>query len=147
MSAQVLGLIVGGFIPAFLFGFTNIAAKLGSQNGVSVGLYTIIAGIGVIIAGVCLFFLQPALAPMTQRTMWFALTYGILWGIGSGCIMLALTFYKVPLSSIVPIFNMNTLIAVGILLIFFGESQQVHVLQLLVGAIFVVIGGTLVALS
>lgn len=51
------------------------------------------------------------------------------------------------MSKLVPFFNMNTLVSVALILWIFAEWQSVNVLKFLIGVIFVVLGGTLVALA
>lgn len=147
MKPDTLGLLIGGILPAILFGLCNVAARFGAQDGMSAGAYMIVAGIGVALSGVAVWLLQTGGVPMTGRTMSFALLYGVLWGLSSCFVLIALLRFHVPLSKLVPLFNLNTLVSVGLLLWIFAEWQSVNVLKLLIGAVFVVAGGTLVALS
>ncbi len=147
MKPETLGILIGGLLPAVLFGFCNVAAKFGAQQGINAGAYTMIAGIGVLMSGFALWFVQAKGLPMTGPTMGFALLYGMLWGISSGLVMFSLLRYRVPMSKLVPLFNMNTLVSVVLILWIFAEWQSVNVLKLLIGVIFVVLGGTLVALA
>jgi hypothetical protein len=104
-------------------------------------------GFGVMLAGFFFSFLQPSSVSMMPKTMLLAIVYGFLWSIASGCIVYALNTYHPPMSKLVPIFNMNTLVAVTLTLIIFSEWQQVHLLKLILGVLFVVLGGTLVGLA
>jgi hypothetical protein len=56
-----------------------------------------------------------------------------------------LTRYSTPISKLVPLYNMNTLVAVCIGLVAFAEWKDVQVPQLIAGSVLVVLGGTLVA--
>ncbi len=147
MKPETFGILIGGLLPAVLFGFCNVVAKFGAQQGISAGAYMVIAGIGVTVSGAALWFTQSGGVPMTGSTIGFAFLYGILWGISSGLVMFALLRYRVPMSKLVPLFNMNTLVSVALILWIFAEWQSVNVLKLLIGVIFVVLGGTLVALA
>lgn len=46
-------------------------------------------------------------------------------------------------SKLVPLFNMNTLVAVCLGLLVFSEWKNVHVLQLAVASVLIIIGGIL----
>ncbi len=148
MRPEILGLIVGGILPALTFGVTNVVAKIGAQNGVNAGYFMLIAGIGVTVAGFLISFLQPeSVVPMTPSTMRYAALFGLLWGVGSGLVIFALSRYQVPMSKLVPLFNMNTLISVALILIIFAEWKTVNLVKLIVGTIFIVIGGILVSVA
>ncbi len=147
MSPSALGLLIGGVVPAVLFGLVNVVVRFGAQDGISAGKYMMFTGFGVMIAGFFFSFLQTSSVSMMPKTMLLAVLYGFLWSIASGCIVYALNIYHPPMSKLVPIFNMNTLIAVILTLIIFSEWQHVHLLKLIIGVIFVFLGGTFVGLA
>ncbi len=147
MLPSTLGLLIGGVVPAVIFGLVNVVVRLGAQDGISAGKYMMFTGFGVMLAGFTLTFLQSSSFAMMPKTMLLAVLYGFLWGIASGCIVYALTMYHPLMSKLVPIFNMNTLVAVTLTLIIFAEWQQVHLIKLIIGVLFVVLGGTLVGLA
>lgn len=80
MKPETFGILIGGIIPAFLFGLCNVVAKFGAQQGISAGVYMVIAGIGVTISGAAVWCIQSGGVPMTGRTIGFAFLYGMLWG-------------------------------------------------------------------
>ena len=45
MTAESFGLIIGGLIPAILFGFTAIFTKASTHTGIGLGLYLILTGL------------------------------------------------------------------------------------------------------
>ena len=55
------------------------------------------------------------------------------------------TKYSASISTLVPLYNLNTLIAVSVGLLVFAEWKTVAVPQLLFGSVLIVVGGTLVA--
>jgi hypothetical protein len=61
------------------------------------------------------------------------------------CIALALGRYEARISQLVPLYNMNTLVAVGLGLTVLGEWREVNLLRLLLGAGLAVTGGILAA--
>lgn len=146
LSQQTLGLIIGGVVPAIFFGICNVFARLSTDNGIGLGWYLISIGSAVVGLGVVYqIAVRDPLPPLSSGFSAFAL--GLTWGIGMFSLGFALLKYKTPISKLVPIFNMNTIIAVTLALIIFKEWGQVSILKLLLGAILVVIGGTLAALA
>lgn len=147
MRPETIGMIIGGLVPCVLFGFVNLFARMGAQDGINAGHFMFLAGIGVAVAGAVFSLTQPQALPMTGRTMVLAMLYGAGWSLGSGCIMFSLLRYRVPIAKLVPLFNMNTLVAVALTVVIFAEWKLVHLTKLILGSIFVVIGGILVALA
>lgn len=144
MSPQTTGLIIGGLFAALLYGISNLFTKASTQAGIGIGWYLIVIGVVVTMAGLVFFFIIPD-QPFSFRAGAYAGLLGLFWGLGTGCIAIALTQYQVPLGKLVPIFNMNTLISVLLALWIFAEWKQVRVPQLLIGSVLIVVGGTLVA--
>lgn len=144
MTAQTAGLLIGGLVPAVLFAFANLSAKAASQAGIGIGAYVVSAGAGVVVAGL-LFLLLTGDRAVSPSSGFLAGCVGFGWGIGIGCVVIALNRYGTPIGVLAPLFNMNTLITVLLALWIFSEWQQVKVPQLLLGSAFIVVGGALVA--
>lgn len=148
MSPQTVGLIIGGFLPAAIYGLVNIIAKVVAKDSLMTpGLYLVLGGIGVTIAGALFFFVIPQRGLPANSTIMYALGFGFLWAFGSGLVLIALMRFGTPLSKLVPLYNLNTLVAVLLSLVLFAEWQQVSIVKLLLGTVFVVVGATLVALA
>jgi uncharacterized membrane protein len=73
--------------------------------------------------------------------------FAVLWSAAIVSIMLALGRYEGPVSVIVPLYNMNTLIAVVLGLLVLGEWEGVNGWRLLAGAALIVAGGALAGTS
>jgi hypothetical protein len=146
MTPQLWGLLVGGLLPALGYGIAGLLAKVSTNAGMSAGGHLICIGVAVSAVGVVLQLLYPGALPS-----WGAIAsssaYGLLWGLGTGLVAIALLKYPVPLAKLVPLYNMNTLIAVVLALLVFAEWQEANILKLLMGAIFVIVGGVLVAIA
>ena len=145
MSPQVLGLIIGGLIPALLFSLNGLLNKLVTQTGTGVGWLLLLTGIGVAASSIPFFILLPS--GVSSRGVGFSLLMGITWGLGVGLIAVAILKFRSPLSQLVPLYNMNTLFVVLLSLLIFAEWKSVGIFKLVVGAMFVLVGGTLVALA
>ena len=143
---QWMGLIIGGLIPAVVFGIGNVCSKLSAQAGIGMPWFMILTGLAVTAVGIVSYLIVPDHA-VSLRSGLYAAGLGLFWGLGTALVAIALIKYKTPLSTIVPLYNMNTLVAVLASLVIFAEWQQVTVWKLLLGAVLVVVGGTLVALA
>lgn len=146
VSPHVLGLLVGGLLPALCYGTAGVLAKVSTNAGMSVGGHLICIGVMVSVVGVVFQWIMPGALP-SHTAIASSSLYGILWGLGTGFVALGLIQYKTPLAKLVPLYNMNTLIAVALALVVFLEWQNVDVLKLILGAIFVIVGGILVSIA
>ncbi len=144
MSPQQLGLIVGGVVPALLYGVAGIFAKMSSNGGMPVGAHLICVGVTVSLVGVAMQQVLPGQLPSLGAIASSSML-GLLWGLGSAFVTLGLLKYQAPLSKLVPLYNMNTLITVLLALIIFLEWQTVDPVKLSMGAILVIVGGLLVS--
>lgn len=146
MQPQFAGLLIGGFLPAIIYGFTGLFAKASTHTGIGTGPYLIIIGVAIAVVGVVFSLVVPD-RTLSTRSGIEALLMGLTWGIGTGLIAIGLSHYRLPISKLVPLYNMNTLVTILLSLIIFAEWQQVNVLKLIVGAVLIMIGGVLVTLA
>lgn len=145
-STQILGLIVGGLLPALFYGLAGFLAKTSTNTGIAVGPYLICIGVAVSTVGVVMQLWLPGPLPSIAAIASSG-GLGLLWGTGTGCVALALLKYQAPLAKLVPLYNMNTLIAVVLALVIYAEWQTVKLSQLAIGAVLVTLGGILVSLA
>ncbi len=146
MEPKTLSLLLGGVLPAFLFGLAGICQKLSSQTGISTGAYLVTIGVGTVLMGGLFMLLQKNATFTTQGVLYSGL-YTILWTIGMAGIAMALQKYNGQISQLVPLYNMNTLITVVIGLILLAEWHTVNSGKLLIAAILIIVGGVLAATS
>jgi uncharacterized membrane protein len=81
----------------------------------------------------------------TREGVAWACGYGLLWSAAIGCIVLALARYDANISQLVPLYNLNTLVAVTIGMAVLGEWRDVVPWRVVAGAVLAVAGGVLVA--
>ncbi|MDP7247443.1 MAG: hypothetical protein QF741_02345 [Candidatus Peribacteraceae bacterium] len=144
MTPQTIGLIIGGLVPALLYGFSGMFAKASNEAGISVGIYLLIIGISIAaLGGISAIF--DTNHTLNMKSGMHALGFGITWGIASGLIAIALTKYHSPISQLAPLYNLNTLVTIVLALWIFSEWNQVKVPQLLFGSLLIVVGGIFVA--
>ncbi|MEM6255223.1 MAG: hypothetical protein AAF821_20100 [Cyanobacteria bacterium P01_D01_bin.156] len=144
MTSNWLGLIVGGLLPALLYGISSIFAKSSTNAGMSVGGHLFIIGIAISITGLLFNLLLPLHIPSLGAVASSSMQ-GVFWGLGTGCVVLGLINYQTPLAKLVPLYNMNTLVTSSLALIIFAEGATVNSLQLVMGAVLIVAGGILVS--
>jgi len=144
MTQPQLGIIIGGIIPAVLFGISGICQKLSTQHGISSGAYILSIGVGVVMVGalLCLWNTEQA---YNVKAIIPALALGLCWATGVVLVAIAITHYKTPLSILAPLYNTNTLVAVVGALLIFSEWRDVNVVKLIVGSMLIISGAVLVS--
>lgn len=147
MQLSLAALVLGGIVPAILYGVSNVLVKGAERAGIGVGPLIAIAGITVTLVGITAWVLLPDRGVITVKSGGLAALFGIVWALGSLAVALALSRYGAPLAQLVPVYNTNTLVAVLIALVVFGEWKQVQPSTLLVGACLILIGSVLVVRS
>ena len=144
MTSNLLGLIIGGLLPAMFYGISNVFAKSSTNAGMSVGGQLFVIGIAVSVTGLLFNLLLPANIPSLVAVASSSMQ-GLFWGLGTGCVVLGLLKYQAPLAKLAPLYNMNTLVTSGLALILFAEWRTVNLLQFLIGAGLIIAGGILVS--
>lgn len=148
MTPQILGLVIGGVLPAVLYGTSSVFAKTSTNVGMPVGIHLFWIGLAISTTGVLFSVVLPGAVPSlvpSIKGVASSSMLGLLWGLGTGCVALGLLQYQAPLAKLVPLYNMNTLITVGLALILFSEWKEMNIVQLLLGAVLIIAGGILVS--
>lgn len=146
MTSKSIALLLGGFLPAFIYGGSALFQKISISHGISLSAYLVATGLGVAIVGVGFFIFDNSFS-LSIKSGFYAFSFGLTWGIASGLVGYTLLNYQVPVSQLVPLYNMNTLVAVILALIFFSEWKDLHMIKLLSGSTLIVVGAVLVANS
>jgi transporter family protein len=146
MYAQYKGLVVGGVLPAFMFGLAGLLQKITSRSGASYGPYLLCVGLGIIAIGTLLTITDNG-RTINMRSVISASLMGMVWSIGTVLVLVGMVKFQTPLAKLAPLYNMNTLIVAVLALIVFAEWKDVEVTRLLAGILFILLGGSLVARS
>lgn len=146
MTDQGYGMLVGGLLPAIFYGISGVFAKPATEAGIGIGLYVFIVGVSVSVVGLGLYLWTPD-NQLSFRSGMLTSAVGITWAIGAAGVAIALAKYQVPVARLVPLYNMNTLVAVLLGLVVFAEWKDVNASKLVVGAVLIAAGGSLVATS
>lgn len=144
MSPKILGLLIGGLGPALLFGIAGAFSKTSGDAGMPVGPHMMFIGLAVTAVGALFQLLLPGAVPSGWAIASSSLL-GFFWAMGMGLVLLGILRYQAPLSQLVPLYNMNTLVTVAIALVVFAEWKDVNGVQLLIGAGLIIAGGLLVS--
>lgn len=146
MSKQTLAILIGGLLPAVLYGAAGVLQKTASKTGIGPGPYVLVIGVtAAVIGGVITLVSRDA--PVTWSGAGHTAGFAVLWSAAIVSIMLALGKYEGPVSVVVPLYNMNTLIAVLLGLFVLGEWEGVNGWRLVGGAVLIVAGGALAGTS
>lgn len=143
---EAKGLLIGGVLPALMFGVAGLMQKLTARTGVGLGPYLLFIGVGVLVMGALLTMgtTGPARA-ITGKGALLSGALGIFWALGTWLVAVGISQYAAPLAKLAPLYNMNTLVVVVLALVVFAEFKDVDVSKLVAGAALIVVGGTLVA--
>jgi uncharacterized membrane protein len=146
MAKTTLGLLIGGLLPAVLFGVSGVFQKTSARSGIATGPYLMVVGLVVTLVGAAFAAAQRDVA-VSGAGAANACIYGLLWALGVACIAIALARYDARISQLVPLYNTNTLVAVVLGLVVLSEWQQVQPGRLLLAAVLTIAGGILAATS
>ncbi|MBI2377277.1 MAG: hypothetical protein HYV07_24970 [Deltaproteobacteria bacterium] len=136
-------LLLGGLLPAVLFGLDAVCSKLAVRAGVGAASLMTLTGVAMATVGFILTRVLKESLPSAAAAV-PALAKGLCSGLGIGLVGFAI-MKGAPLSKITPIYNANGLVAVAISLVFFAEAASLDVSRLLLGTVLVVTGAALVA--
>ncbi|NWK54130.1 hypothetical protein HW115_00790 [Verrucomicrobiaceae bacterium N1E253] len=144
MTTAQTGLLIGGVLPAFIFGVAGLFQKWGSSQGLGLGGYVVSVGIGCLTVGALLWcFTGEQNFSLKAAIPSFLL--GVFWALGVTAVSFSLSRYGASLAKITPLYNMNTLVTVLGALLIFSEWKDVHLLRLVLGSALIVAGGVLVS--
>ncbi len=144
MSQAQIGILIGGLIPALLFGTAGIFQKVSSQHNIAAGVFLACVGIGAFFTGLSV-MIQQGTYDFTWKQCWPALCMGLTWGLGTVMVVVAISHYRMPISKLAPLYNMNTLVTVVAALILFNEWKDVNTTRLILGSLLIIGGGVLVS--
>ena len=146
MSDSALGILIGGLIPALLFGLFAIFTKASGQHLLATSPYLVILGLAIATVGVISApILGTGLSTLSLRGIGFGIAAGLFWGVAMLLVSYALLKLRTPIAVLAPLYNMNTLIAVILGLWVFSEWREAQAVPLVVGAILITTGGIIVA--
>ena len=146
MSGKVWALVLGGIAPAVLLGLSSVFQKLSNGSGMATGPFLVGAGLTSAVVGAAFALIERDSQTSPAGRVYTAL-FGVVWALGIGGIGLAIRRYGAPISQLVPLYNMNTLVAVLVGLVALGEWRTISPPRILLAAVLIIAGGILAARS
>lgn len=146
MKSQTIALLLGGVLPAIFFGVSGVIQKSSAKASIGTGPYLIVVGLVVLLMGL-LFTVYQNDWNINLTSGAYTTLYAVLWTLGVACIAIALARYDAQISQLVPLYNMNTLVAVLIGLVLFNEWKDLNLTRLLLATVLTIGGGMLAAYS
>lgn len=146
MPNNLLGILIGGLIPALLFGLFAILTKASTQQELNTSIYIITVGFACIILGLLsLPLLSDSPGKISPVGVTYAACGGLAWAGGMVLVNVALSRFQAPIALLAPLYNMNTLVAVLLGLWIFAEWRGVSTPTLMLGAFLITLGGIIVS--
>ncbi|MCF8533753.1 MAG: hypothetical protein K9G48_12165 [Reyranella sp.] len=143
MSTSTLALLIGGGIPACLWGIAAIFQKLSTQHGLAPGPFLTAFGATIMVSGIVFAIAQRSAASPESGVSWAGLQYamaaGLFYAVAAGLISFVLLRFGSPISKLAPILGCNVLITVLLGAFLLGEAETLSAWRL--------VGGTLVVLA
>jgi len=146
MNSNYLGMILGGIIPAIIFGIGGIFVKASNQQGISFNYFTLLSGIGVVVISILSFIVFEEKL-INIKSGLNAFLVGSTWACGVLLVAIALTKYNTPMSIISPLNGTACLFTVLLALFIFSEWKEIHAIRLFIGTILIIAGAMLVSTS
>lgn len=146
MKPQTLALLIGGILPAIFLGVSGVIQKSSAKAGIGTGPYLMVVGLVVLAMGFVFTYVQNDWN-INLTSSAYTVLYAILWSLGVAGIAIALNRYDANISQLVPLYNMNTLVAVLIGLILFGEWKDLNLTRLFLATVLTIAGGVFAAYS
>ena len=146
MNPTHVGILLGGLLPAVIFGICGLCLKASNQQGIGPGYCLLFAGVGAIaVALVSLVMFSGQAVNAKSATQAFLV--GATWAGGLALMAMAMTRYRAPISVLGPLTSTACLVTAAIALWWFSEWKDVRVARLLAGAVLIVAGAMLVSTS
>jgi transporter family protein len=144
MSTSTFALLIGGVVPACLWGIAAIFQKLSTHHDLAPGPFLAAFGITITLSGVVFGIIQREPAGPSWAGLRYALAAGFFYAVAAGLISFALLRFGVPISKLAPILGCNVLITVLLGAFLLGEAESLNVGKLVGGTMVVLAGLTLV---
>lgn len=146
MNSNYIGMIVGGIVPAIIFGLGGVFVKASNQEGISINYFILFSGMGALIISILAFIVFQEKS-INVRSGIYAFFVGATWALGILLVTMALIKYNTPMSIISPLNCTACFVTVLFVLIIFSEWKSLHVIRLGIGTVLIVVGAMLVSTS
>lgn len=146
MDTQAAGNIIGGIIPAFVFGGYGAMQKQCVRAGLGIEVFFIVLGTTVACSGLAIRFCVGG-GFLTLKGVFFTVGFASFWSLATGMILLSVGRYGASIGQLAPLYNSSTLVTVLLSLWLLAEWREVSAFPLLLGAGVVVAGAVVVTFA
>lgn len=144
-SSALTAVVLGGLIPAVLFGLSGALQKGATGAGLGLATYLLCVGAGVVAVGAAFWAAMPTEHAATGKGVGLAVALGVCWAGGSGLVAIAILKHGGRIAQLAPLYNTNTLVTVLLGLVVFSEAASLDVPRLVLGALLIIAGSVLAA--
>ena len=144
MPFPYVALLIGGALPACLWGIAAIFQKLSTQHDLAPGPFLVAFGATIVIVGIVLCFIMRDSTSVSLAGLRFAFMAGLTYAIATGLISFALLRFGIPIAKLAPILGCNVLVTVLIGILWLGEGESLNVWKIVGGTAAVLTGLALV---
>ncbi len=142
------GILVGGIIPALFLGLVTVLMRSSIAAGASIPTFLAVIGTTIALVGWGSVALtgQSSGLQFSGAVGW-AVAMALAWSIAIACISYGFGALKLPVSVVAPLTNANSLVAVAVGALVFGEWRSLDLPMTAGGTLLICLGATLVSLS
>jgi transporter family protein len=144
MSNSVLALLIGGVVPACLWGIAAIFQKVSTHHGLAPGPFLAAFGATIMISGGVFAVVQRGATDPSWAGVRYAMAAGFFYAVAAGLISFTLLRFGSPISRLAPVLGCNVLITVLLGAFVLGEAQALNAWRLVGGTLVVLLGLALV---
>jgi uncharacterized membrane protein len=142
------GILVGGIIPALFLGFVTVLMRSSIAAGASIPTFLAVIGTTIALVGWGSVVLTGQASGLRfSGAVGWAVAMALAWSAAIACISYGFGVLKLPVSLVAPLTNANSLVAVAVGALVFGEWRSLHLPMTAGGTLLIRLGATLVSLS
>lgn len=142
------GILVGGIIPALFLGLVTVLMRSSIAAGASIPTFLAVIGTTIALVGWGSVVLTGQSSGLrVSGAVGWAVAMALAWSIAIACISYGFGVLKLPVSVVAPLTNANSLVAVAVGALVFGEWRSLHLPMTAGGTLLICLGATLVSLS
>ena len=144
MPTSYAALLIGGLLPACLWGCAAVLQKMSAQQDLGPGPFLMAFGSMIVVTGLAFSGLQRGPLGLSWIGLRYAVLAGLLYAIATGLLGYVLLRFGTPISKLAPILGCNVLITVLIGVFWLEEGASLNAWKAVGGTAIVLAGLALV---
>ena len=142
------GILVGGIIPALFLGFVTVLMRSSIAAGASIPTFLAVIGTTIALVGWSSMVTTGQSGGLSSAgAVGWAVAMALCWSAAMACISYGFGVLKLPVAVVAPLTNANSLVAVAVSALVFGEWRFLDLRMTAGGTLLICLGATLVSLS